>query len=441
MHVLGYAVGMADVVDRAVVRIRLGVDQPAPQPDPLGRDRIGYRDGLTTAEVWERGRGVWKAKLPRVADAELLVLVAGGTVVGVGSIDGVRFTGDRVAITGIPDARHPLLGRPDPVPNQSRNPVAYGTVRTTGAVPAPRPWQAVHADTVAVLTEAARLRRNRLRQTAEGGWEPDPEVTEPADWAEFVTTAITAAAANVGGAETALRGRPGSWEAGYVRQIIHSTAGDDDATLLRWRTEPIRLSFDAEDEFQGFGIYDLYDEETTALRQAVEDAEDAVFEAVATPAETARLLEIRTEVPALEAGDRRRLLALFEESGSIVRAVEARAAAEQHPLMPALIAARRAQDAVEKLWDADLAAYQAAYRDTVRAAIAERGGHVDVELVPYAEPESWEADELADQLHTLARESTPLPMTGHAPDFTDGTPADGLRRAGLTYTHRATAQR
>lgn len=53
------------------VRFKLAVDQPAPQPDPLGRERIGYRPGLSTAELWERGRGVWKAKLVSVAECDL----------------------------------------------------------------------------------------------------------------------------------------------------------------------------------------------------------------------------------------------------------------------------------------------------------------------------------------------------------------------------------
>jgi hypothetical protein len=50
---------------------------------------------------------VWKAKLATVAEAELLVVVADGRVQLVGTVDGVAFHGDRVAITG-----RPLLGPP-----------------------------------------------------------------------------------------------------------------------------------------------------------------------------------------------------------------------------------------------------------------------------------------------------------------------------------------
>ena len=57
-----------------------------------------------------------------------------------------------------------------------------------------------------------------------------------------------------------------------------------------------------------------------------------------------------------------------------------------------------------------------------------------VELVR-GETETW--DYLSSQLHEVARARTPLPMTGEAPDWSAGTPAESLRRAGLTYTARA----
>ena len=42
-----------------------------------------------------------------------------------------------------------------------------------------------------------------------------------------------------------------------------------------------------------------------------------------------------------------------------------------------------------------------------------------------------EWDPLIDELHEHARKNAPLPMTGAAPDWTSGTPADALHRAGL----------
>lgn len=89
-------------VSLRAVRIKLGPGSAGTlSPIRLGRDRIGNLQGLSVRTV-ERGRGVWKAQLPKVSEADLLVLVhAGIVVVGVGSIDGARFM-DRVAITGRP---------------------------------------------------------------------------------------------------------------------------------------------------------------------------------------------------------------------------------------------------------------------------------------------------------------------------------------------------
>ncbi len=44
-------------------------------------------------------------------------------------------------------------------------------------------------------------------------------------------------------------------------------------------------------------------------------------------------------------------------------------------------------------------------------------------------------------MHEYARIHAPLPMTGDAPDYSEGTPADALRRTGLTYTERARQSR
>lgn len=104
----------------------------------------------------------------------------------------------------------------------------------------PRPYDEVLADAIGTLTEATRLTNQLSRRTAAGSWDadPDPRATVPIDWGEFVTLALAGAAANVGGVEAALVGRPGSWEAEMVRQTLNSTASDDN-DLLRHRTEPV----------------------------------------------------------------------------------------------------------------------------------------------------------------------------------------------------------
>lgn len=104
----------------------------------------------------------------------------------------------------------------------------------------PRPYDEVLHDAISVLTDATRLTNQPMRQTSPGRWEadPDPRAALPIDWAEFVTLAVAGAAANVGSTEQILAGRPGSWEAERVRQILQSTVADDQ-DLLRHRTEPV----------------------------------------------------------------------------------------------------------------------------------------------------------------------------------------------------------
>ncbi len=131
-------------------------------------------------------------------------------------------------------------------------------------------WDEVLADAVRVLTEAARLRRPELRQSAGGRWEPHPTQTEPADWAEFITLAVAGAAANVGSVDRALEGRPGSWEADAVRSMLLSTVGGDPAGLLRHRTDPIRVVLRPAEILSDLGYGDLYDESREII-QASQD--------------------------------------------------------------------------------------------------------------------------------------------------------------------------
>jgi hypothetical protein len=262
-------------VEIHALRIRLGAEQPAAQPDPLGRAFTGYAEGLTQSELWDRGRGVWRARLASVAEAQLAVIVApvSEVVVAVGTVDGVRFHGDRVALEGrvLPD--HPLVGQPDPLANTSRNPVTFGLVRTAPPWDVQRPAADVLADAVRVMTEAVKLRRPTMRPTGDGRWETDPDRTEPADWAEFVTLALAGATANAGGIDIALAGRPGSWEADGVRQLLYSTVGHDEEHLWEHRTEPLSITLYVEELLaEVCDIHAQYDAAVTELERRREQA-------------------------------------------------------------------------------------------------------------------------------------------------------------------------
>lgn len=290
------------------------------------------------------------------------------------------------------------------------------------------------ADAIAALTAAAR------RERTIGAGTPS-EHTEPVDFGEIACHVITAVAANVGGVEALLAGRPGSWEADYVRQIVRSTAGDDDTELMRYRTEPVRIEVDVEDVFYEFGLTDLYDRDVDELGNRWKAADDALFEAYATAEERTRIKKIRAAMPDGVAPDVVawvvRSESLEEEMRAIAKAIIQRAAAADDPLVAALTAAENAMSVPFKLWEQDQAAYREAYTAAIRQALTDRGLMVEVEVVEARGELEW--NPLIDELHEYARKNAPLPMTGTAPDWTNGTPADALHRAGLTYLARAQA--
>jgi transcriptional regulator with XRE-family HTH domain len=126
---------------------------------------------------------------------------------------------------------------------------------------APRPYDEVLHDAISVLTEASRLTNQPMRQTSSGQWEadPDPRAALRIDWAAFVTEALAGAAANAGGIDTILSGRPGSWEASAVGDALRAAVGHDEWDLWRHRTDPVtvvlhpeRILFDndASNEFE-----------------------------------------------------------------------------------------------------------------------------------------------------------------------------------------------
>lgn len=267
------------------VRIRLVDERAAPQPDPLGRAHVGYVAGLAPAELWDRARGVWKAKLATLAECAMAVIVYNDTVVGVGTVEAIAPREDRVAINGRILVDHPLVGQPDPLHNASRNPITYGPITTVLPTSTPaRPYESVLREAIAVLTEAGRLRRSVLRPIdvpADGSlrdvrWEVDPDRSEQGDWAEFVTLALAGATANLGGIDTALAGRSGSWEAAGVRSLLESTVGPDENDLWRHRAEPLAITLFVEDLVTEWTrMWEGYTAAETAVRKMYDDAEAA----------------------------------------------------------------------------------------------------------------------------------------------------------------------
>jgi hypothetical protein len=237
-------------------------------------------------------------------------------------------------------------------------------------------------DATALVDQSVEVLTALARQTRVRGAGTPAEKTEPVDFADLAAHVLTSVAANLGSVETLLTGRPGSWEADLVRRLVDGTAGED-GELIRWRTEPVRLQLDAEDTLYDFGIGELCDQEAgKANERAGDDA----------------LIDTQRE------------------------------------------AADELADKIQRLWEQDVTAYAAAYLTTAQRYLTERGATCGVEFAAVLLAAQVRWDGLAEQVHEYARQHTPLPMTGSAPDWTDRLPADALRRAGLTYTARAEAR-
>ena len=205
------------------------------------------------------------------------------------------------------------------------------------------------------------------------------------DFAEIACRVLTTVAANLGGIEALLAVRPGSWEADTVERLVLATTPQQ--RLLSWRTEPVRLRLNPAGVLAELGVEALYEQACDAIRDRYDDGLDD------------------------------------DQADAIADQV----------------------DALDALWEADLAAYANAYTDLVRAAAVELGitVPVEVELVDddRVDPD-W--DTLAERLHATARAATPLPTSGLAPrDYPTGLglrPGEIDRRAGRTYTARLAAQ-
>jgi hypothetical protein len=269
-------------------------------------------------------------------------------------------------------------------------------------------------DTIAALTAIARSSRTVGARTQEGH-------AEPVDFGEIACHVLTAAAANVGGVETLLSGRPGSWEADYVRQVVLSTAGDSIEGLLHWRTEPLRLFLDTNAELADLGLEAPYEYAADEAASREEEAYEAMIQAFATPEERARIVEIRSQTEGLfgdgfaAAPERQRAAGVADEARAIVTAVAERAQAAGGPLVEAHAKTLTDCDVVDELWERDKSTYRAAYTDAVREALAARGVTVAVDVVEGTIDTSGEWAPLLDALQERARTAAALRVAPRAP--------------------------
>jgi hypothetical protein len=247
----------------------------------------------------------------------------------------------------------------------------------------------VLADAIRVLTEAARLTRPVLRreETAAAGpgqlgW-IDSGRREPADWAEFVTHALAGAAANIGGIETILAGRPGSWEADGVRSLLAATVGPDEQYLLEHRTEPLVIELNIDELLVDLGAWNPYDDANRELARRY----DAIGIPTATGVPSAMTVDALTRLePASEKQERQ-----ADEIAELEERLEQQRLQDWAAYGQALLAAVEAEAA--RLPGLTVPVVVRLDLDTFRRA-DERGG------------ESWG---LADRLREAATQVTALP--------------------------------
>lgn len=204
------------------------------------------------------------------------------------------------------------------------------------------------------------------------------------DFGEIISIVVTATAANLGGVEELLAGRPGSWEADYVRQIVNSTALPRE--LNQYRTEPVKLVFNPEDLFDDVGLRGLFDDEDDELASGYHNG---------TEPDDGGVHDGRID-------DKRVLL--------------------------------------EQIYKADLDKYFDEYVATLKEIAIERGITVPVEVervTEFVEPE-WGS--LAESLHAAARERTPLPSGIALADYPSSNVAKAEREAQRSYLDRLADQ-
>ena len=120
------------------------------------------------------------------------------------------------------------------------------------------------SNAVKAFTAAARLHWT-LRA-------PDGSVDSgPCDWAEFVGLALAGATANIGSLEAILAGRPKSWEADGVRNLLTATVGYDEQLLIEHRAEPVVVNIIVDDIMLNLEVWQAYDEASAELQRRYDD--------------------------------------------------------------------------------------------------------------------------------------------------------------------------
>lgn len=297
------------------------------------------------------------------------------------------------AARAVPATREAPVPADPSAPTDATHP-GHHDAETGGTRPATRPRADVLADAIRVLTEAARLTRPLPASEAAAPTPGQPVSVRsdcgPADWGEFVTHALAGAAANIGGTEAILAGRPGSWEADGVRHLLTSTVGHDEQHLLEHRTEALVVDVHVDELLTDLGAWEPYDQASRELARRYDAIANATVTGVlgdALAEEALRQLEPATQ----------------EQERQATRVAELEARLEQQRLQ-------------------DWASYGRAMQTAIEAEAARLPGLTVPVIVRVLQETCCQANEqtgatwgLIDQLLTVAVQRTELPGDGRPP--------------------------
>jgi hypothetical protein len=273
-------------------------------------------------------------------------------------------------------------------------PTGHHDAGTGRARPPSRPREDVLADAIRVLTEAARLTRPLTESEAATPAPGQPASVRygrrPTDWAEFVTQALAGAAANIGGIEAILAGRPGSWEADGVRNLLTSAVGHDEEYLLEHRTEALLVDVDVDVLLTELGAWAAYDEASRELAGRYDAI--GIAKVTGVPGD-----------PLVEEGLRRLEPATQEQERQADSVAELEERLERQRLEDWAAYGRALQAAVEA---------EAARLPNLTVPVVVR---VQQETSGAADEQSGATSELIDHLLTVAVQVTELPGDGRPP--------------------------
>ncbi|MGN2642177.1 hypothetical protein ACTD5D_39640 [Nocardia takedensis] len=262
----------------------------------------------------------------------------------------------------------------------------------------PESLSEIGAQVAELLTRAARMSRTTVGGRA-----------EPMDFAGFLVPILGTVAANRGSVGALLAGRPGSWEAAGLGDLLVSAGCREPALLASYRTAPIIIDVPIELILMDAGehVPDPDNPGATIWKRALADGES--FDELAA--------------------------ALEREFDAAYNVLEARYYVQDHRGWQAderrlMEDSALGESGLRSQWTARYTRYLDAFRAAVTTRAAELGLTVPIEVRAETNPERswtasnavrslWDVDDLAARLYEYAIEHTPVTLLTTDPESGD----------------------